>query len=428
MLQTLFHIPDKLDWLGGVPVFGFGALFWLWVVFSVGLICWLTWRQGFNAETRGHIPVLVIVGLAIAFLLPRIVEAQGLPVRGYGVMFLVGVVAGVGLAIRQARRMGLDPEIILGLSFWMFIGGVLGARTFYVVEYWHDFTHNAAGQPNTTGQTISEILNVTGGGLVVYGGLIGGLLAFAGFVRRYSLPALALCDLITPSMALGAALGRIGCFLNGCCYGGLCDWSWAVQFPERSPPYVRQAQTGQLYGLSITGPADAPPVISDVEPGSLAAEQGLKPGDRIAEINGVQVATVSQAHAAMEEVFFTSTRIVFKTEDGASPSWSLVPHPDRTRPVHPTQLYSTVDGAILCLLLLAYYPYRRRDGEVIALGLTLYPITRFLMEMIRTDEPGVLWGLTISQIVSLLLLIGVAGLWAYIVRQPAGSVLPASAT
>jgi len=239
------------------------------------------------------------------------------------------------------------------------------------------------------------------------------------------LPGLALCDLITPSMALGLALGRIGCFLNGCCYGDLCEWPWAVQFPEQSPPYARQAQTGQLYGFSITGPADAPPVVRDVETGSPAAAAGVKPGERITEINGAQVATMAQAHAALEEVFLTSTRLVLKVQDGASRSLSLMPHPPRTRPIHPTQLYSTVDAGILCLLLLAYYPYRKRDGEVIALGLTLYPITRFLMEMIRTDEPGLLLGLTISQIVSLLLLIGVAGLWAYLIRQPHGSVLPA---
>jgi len=425
MLQTLVHIPNEI---GGIPVFGFGLLFGLWALFSVGLICWLTWRQGFTAETRGHVPVLVIVGLAIAFLLPRIAETQGLPIRGYGVMLLAGVAAGVGLAMRQARRMGLDPEVILGLSFWMFIGGIIGARTFYVVEYWHDFTHNAQGQPNSLGQTLAEITNVTGGGLVVYGALIGGLLAFVAFVRRYSLPGLALCDLIAPSMALGLALGRIGCFLNGCCYGGLCDWPWAVQFPERSPPYMRQAQTGELYGLSITGPADAPPIVRHVEAGSPAARQGLQPGERIAEINGSKVETVAAANAAMEEVFLNSTRLALKMEDGAAHSWSIVPHPERTRPIHPTQLYSTIDGAILCLVLLAFYPFRRRDGEVIALGLTLYPITRFVMEMIRTDEPGLLLGLTISQIVSLLLLIGVAGLWAYLIRQPAGSVLPPAAS
>lgn len=425
MLQTLVHIPNEI---GGLPVFGVGILFGFWVLFSIGLVGWLTWRQGFNAETRGHIPVLVIVGLAIVFLLPRIAEAQGLPIRGYGVMLLAGVAAGVGLAMRRAWRMGIDPEIILGLSFWMFVGGILGARTFYVVEYWRDFTHNALGQPNSVGQTLAEILNVTGGGLVVYGALIGGLLAFVGFVRRYSLPGLALCDLIAPSMALGLALGRIGCFLNGCCYGGLCDWPWAVQFPERSPPYVRQAQTGELYGLSITGPGDAPPIVRHVEPGSMAAQQGIEPGERIVEINGSKVSTVAAAHAAMEEVFLSSTRLAMKVESGAVHSLSLMPHPERTRPIHPTQLYSTIDGAIICLVLLSFYPYRRRDGEVIALGLTLYPITRFLMEMIRTDEPGLLLGLTISQIVSLLLLIGVAGLWAYLIRQPAGSVLPSPAS
>jgi phosphatidylglycerol:prolipoprotein diacylglycerol transferase len=248
------------------------------------------------------------------------------------------------------------------------------------------------------------------------------------FVRRYSLPGLALCDMIAPAMALGLALGRIGCFLNGCCYGGLCEWPWGVQFPQRSPPYVRQAQTGELYGVAITGSAKAPPVVRAVEPGSAAAEQGIKVGERVVEINGAKVDTIGQAHAALEEVFLTSGRVAFKMEDGATPSFAVVPHPPQTRPIHPTQIYSTIDAGILCLLLLAFYPYRRRDGEVIALGLTLYPISRFLMEMIRTDEPGLLLGMTISQIVSLLLLAGVIGLWAYLIRQPPGTEFPSAAT
>jgi phosphatidylglycerol:prolipoprotein diacylglycerol transferase len=87
----------------------------------------------------------------------------------------------------------------------------------------------------------------------------------------------------------------------------------------------------------------------------------------------------------------------------------------RSLPVHPTQLYGVLDGLTLCLLLLAYAPFRRRDGELLALMMTLYPVTRFLQEMIRTDEAPVFGtGMTISQNVSLLMLIAAIGVWCYL--------------
>ena len=92
----------------------------------------------------------------------------------------------------------------------------------------------------------------------------------------------------------------------------------------------------------------------------------------------------------------------------------------RSLPVHPTQLYSTIDALILCLLLLVYDRFRRRDGALTALMMTIYPITRFLIENIRTDEAAI-WGtgLHISQNISLGLLAVAICLWIYILRRPA---------
>jgi phosphatidylglycerol:prolipoprotein diacylglycerol transferase len=93
--------------------------------------------------------------------------------------------------------------------------------------------------------------------------------------------------------------------------------------------------------------------------------------------------------------------------------------PSRSLRVHPTQLYSAVNAGLLGLFLWNYYPLRRRDGEVFALLITIYPVARFLLEMIRIDESSFLGtGLSISQNVSLLLLALVAGLWWYLSRQP----------
>ena len=99
--------------------------------------------------------------------------------------------------------------------------------------------------------------------------------------------------------------------------------------------------------------------------------------------------------------------------------------PQSSLPVHPAQLYSAVDALLLCLFLLAYYPYRRRDGEVFALMVTIHPIARFLQEIIRTDESAVFGtGLSISQNISLLMLVGAAGLWLYLTRLPRRVVWP----
>ncbi len=412
MRQTLFHIPIHAE-VFGLPLFGAGLLLALWAVVSLLVLAVLVRRNGFNQETQGYLPVLGMVGLVILFL-PRLADSQGLPVRGFGVMLLLALVAGVGLALRRARQVGLDPETILSLAFWMLISGILGARVFYIVQKWDEFPHG------NIQETVLSFLNVTQGGLVVYGSVIAASVALIAFCRRHRLPWLAVCDLIAPSLLLGLALGRVGCFMNGCCFGGVCDLPWAVSFPWRSPPHVRQAQLGQvdLHGIYVFGNEHDPPVIRDVAPSSAAADQGLKAGDRIDRINGVPIRTVVDAQMSL--LTASSEVVLGIAGDPRLKRWKVGELPPSRR-VHPTQLYSSLDGLVLCLFLYAWYPYRRRDGEVTAWMITLYPISRFLMESIRTDERKDILGMTISQNISLLLLLLGMTLWAYIRRQPAGT-------
>ena len=91
---------------------------------------------------------------------------------------------------------------------------------------------------------IFAIVNVAGGGLVVYGAFFGGMLGLGLFWWRHRVPLLATADLIAPSMLLGLALGRVGCLLNGCCYGGPCDLPWKVTFPWNSPVHQHEAEQG----------------------------------------------------------------------------------------------------------------------------------------------------------------------------------------
>lgn len=342
MCSELFRIP--YSW-GGVPIFGVGVLLAIWAVAGLGSFAVTVRRYGWNAETLSLLPLLALTGAAIVGL-PRIFPG-GLPVRGYGVMVLAGAAAGVWMATYRAQRAGVERELIWSMAFWLFIGGMIGGRAFYVIEYWHD----RFAAP-TFRETLLRVINFPEGGLVIYGALFGGVIGVLWFIRKNGMPVLATFDLIAPSMMVGLALGRIGCFLNGCCYGGPTSLPWAVRFPPKSPPYADQLASG---ALSATNP------------------------------------------------------------------------PPASLPIHPAQLYSTITAALIGWLLWSYYPFRRRDGQVVALMLMTYPISRFLEEIIRTDEPAVFGtGLSISQNISVAVFVAGIGLWFYLSKQPARIAWPAN--
>src|SRR5262249_28077449 len=131
---------------------------------------------------------------------------RGVPVRGYGLMLMLGIVAGVAVAIYRARSRGIPDEAILNLAFYLLVTGIVGARLFFVVQKWDQF------QGDSLRETLSSVLKFTEGGLVVYGALIGAGLGFLAFVVRSGTPALPLADVIAPSLLIGLALGRVGCF------------------------------------------------------------------------------------------------------------------------------------------------------------------------------------------------------------------------
>ena len=319
----------------------------------------------------------------------------------------------------------------------------------------------------TADVVLKRVLDVSKGGLVVFGSLIGGLGAALVYCYFRKAPFLAIADLIAPSLVLGLAIGRIGCLMNGCCYGSVCDQPWALEFPagenagtqlaaptSPSPPYAHQLGLGQLHGFRI-GEDDGKIVVREVVPGSAADKGGLRQGDVLLIINQLRVdkplrredgrltSAYSAAQSQLQELHRAHQRYA-ATKQGPPPELIVVTADDRkldltlrdergaptlpavSRPVHPTQIYAAVNGALLTLLLLAYYPFRRHDGEVIALLLTLYPITRIAEEMIRDDESKsyFLGIMTISQAISAGLLIAAGLLWIYVLTRPAGSALP----
>lgn len=417
MRQTLFYLPHEV---AGLPLFGAGWLLIALAVFAVVLLSWLWLRRGWTAEAQGYVPVLLVMAAAIYFVLPRLeVAGLGLPIRGYGAFMLAGVVAGVATAVYRAKQQQIDPDLIMSLAFWMFVAGIVGARAFFVVQYWESF------QRATLVQTIGQMLKFTEGGLVVYGSLAGALLAFVVFCRRQQLSALMIGDIIGPSMLLGLALGRIGCLMNGCCYGGVCEGGpvcisfpkySSVQRDKLSPPYEHQLRLGQLHGIRIGADDAGKVVIAAIDPAGPAAPTGIAVGTRIEELNGREIANVNEAHIILATGPPTLT---VQTADGKRYRWTTAGFPDRSLPVQPTQIYSSINALLLFAALWLFFPFRWKNGQVIFLTLGLYAIGRFVLEMIRTDESGYLGtSLTISQWVSVISLVALLALGFAIYRQP----------
>jgi phosphatidylglycerol:prolipoprotein diacylglycerol transferase len=161
-----------------------------------------------------------------------------LPVHSYGVMIALAFLAGLWTATRRARRENISGEIIADVTLWIMAGMILGARAVYVATYWQD---EFARQP------FLEIFMIQHGGLVYYGGLIGAIIAGIIYLRWKKLPLWRTADVLAPSIALGSVFGRIGCLLNGCCYGRACRLPWAIRFPDHSYVWDRQLQQ-QLIG------------------------------------------------------------------------------------------------------------------------------------------------------------------------------------
>jgi phosphatidylglycerol:prolipoprotein diacylglycerol transferase len=368
--------------------------------------------------------VALLIGAVIAFLLPHLeVQASdgtplGLPIRGYGSLLLGGVLAGLATAVYLARRVGLDTEIIFSLSIWMFVAGIVGARIFYLIQYWGGI------QAPTLRETVAEMLRFTEGGLVVYGGLVGALIAFLAFTTRHRLPTLLLADIIAPAMVIGLALGRMGCLMNGCCYGATApEFPLAIGFPRYtsveqgllSPPYAHQLRRGELHGIQFGESRDGPQ-IRRVQPNSPAAATGLKPGTRIRAVDG---RAVRDLHDVATVLMRSGPEIRLDADDGRQYQWTVGQLPRISHPVHATQVYAAVNAFLLFLFLMALFPFRSRNGQVFAALMTIYPVTRFLLELIRDDESGQFGTqLTISQLASIIALALVTALWVHLMRQP----------
>lgn len=156
-------------------------------------------------------------------LKPILFQLGGFSLHTFGLLVALAFMAGLWAGGKNAVRAGLKAEVIHDLAWWLILGGLVGARALYVVSYWErDF----AGKP------FGEIFAIWHGGLVYYGGLIGATLAGVAKLWRLKLPIWTVADCLAPGVALGHVFGRLGCLMNGCCYGRPTDAAWAIRYPR----------------------------------------------------------------------------------------------------------------------------------------------------------------------------------------------------
>jgi len=433
MRSTLFIVPHDL---AGIPLLGFGwGLILLTVVVLLAILT--RWRRGGSSvwtliQEQGW--VWVVTAAVLVWVLPRLEvvgptgEPLGIAVRGYGLFLMLAAVASIGLAAWRSERAGIGAEAILRMYPWTFAGGLIGARLFYVIQYFDDF------QRETIGQTLLAMAALTQGGLVVYGGLIGGTIASLWVVRRNGWPAWRLGDAIVPCIFVGLMFGRMGCLMHGCCFGGpaaVNDW-WTIRFPPGSPVYQQQLLTGELIGL---GAAPAEHAVANLQPGqrnlvvrrvrtgSLGDSAGIAVGDELTL--AVQPGSLERADPTrpVEEI---RVGLAAVREGRLIGQWAPEELPSSAMPVLATQVISALLAlaATLTLLGVEWWLHRRwrpQPGVLMLIGFCLYAVLRIYLEWLRIDEPGQFGtALSISQWVSVLVLgVSVATLVWRLRRSPA---------
>ncbi|HOF17996.1 MAG TPA: prolipoprotein diacylglyceryl transferase [Phycisphaerae bacterium] len=420
----------------------------------------------------------IIIDLGTFELLGRSIPLR---IFGYGLMLVMGFLCGITLARWRARRAGESADAITTCGILALIGGVVGARLAYVLENWRNFLHQK--------DVALEILNVTSGGLIYYGGVALATAMVLIYLRAKRLPVRRYLDIIAPSMMIGLAFGRAGCLLNGCCHGGPCDahWALATRFPlyseplvklngpgpfsdgtqGASPPYAHQLETGRVHPDSRLTYVVRVPLRDKHGRDILSAGRSqfkdrtfaLPPRDLHGRLTNDQLAPMLSETPTFEKDFYhlagadgllseEEWRRGIRAGDGllrGSEAWeeartfddnadgTLSPREMRayldirlgrllrqfdadhdgqfdaaeraavneylqadlyeiahhawSEPVRPAQALGIVNALLLAGLLLAFSRLRTREGQVFLLMVLLYPVTRFVLESIRADNP-----------------------------------------
>jgi len=303
----------------------------------------------------------------------------GMPIYGYGVMMVIGFFAALQLAKFLARRSGIDPEVFVNAGLIALVTGVIGARLSHVLENLGQYT-----DPHRSfGANFIDAINIRSGGLTFYGGMILATFCCIAYGLWKRVPVRLGMDIVAPALMVGLAFGRVGCFLNGCCYGAECSLPWGAAFPYGSNAFVEQYEHGEI------------------------------------EVPAALTVPTKDGHV----------RLMSKEEIRGKKDLEALADSVRAKPVQPTELYSAFNAFLIAAALLAFFSISPAPGRVFALMLLMDGASRFIMEMLRVEPPvwfkGSLdWSFSMG-ISAMLVIAGVAVAVLALLRMPVCRELPA---
>ena len=171
-------------------------------------------------------------------MLPQLFHIGRFFLPTYGLLVSTGVLVGLWISVRNSEKHGINPEHAWNLGILVVLCGIVGAKILYIVNDWGYYTAHP--------REIFGFATLQAGG-VFSGGLIGALAAAAWYIRKHHMPALGTCDAFAPGLAMGHAIGRVGCFAAGCCYGKPTEHFWGITF--KNP--LAQAWVGTPLGVPL---------------------------------------------------------------------------------------------------------------------------------------------------------------------------------
>ncbi len=299
-----------------------------------------------------------------------------LTIKSYGTLMVVGFLVAVHVLRWLGRREGIDPILITNASLYSLIAGIVGARIFYVLHYPEQFQEGWL-----------SVFKIWRGGLEFLGGVFLAVAVLIAYLAYHKLPLRKTLDVLAIGLMVGLGFGRIGCFLNGCCFGRPSDLPWAVRFPYNSFAYVSQINANPQRGRP--------------EP------QLLLPESTYGDFNDEYGKWHPKALASLTEG---------QRQDVTHGKWQCLP-------VQPTQLYESGMAFTVALLLYLFWSkgqrlrrlgqanvWAARSGLTMAFMLAAYGAVRFLLELLRDDNPFEWMRLTISQLLSIAMIIVGIGL------------------
>lgn len=274
-------------------------------------------------------------------------------IKSYGLMMVIGFIFAIILMRKMAHRIGENPENALNAALYVLLIGVVGARIFYVI---HNFKDQYADDP-------LSVFAVWKGGLELLGGVMLAIIFILIYLRFKKLSIRRYLDMLCTGLMMGLAFGRIGCLLNGCCFGAPTDHACSIRFPYESPSYYSQAFPN--YGRGREGPQL---IIPAEYYGYYKANGDWKK------------ASISNLYESLLKPFDTLTE---------QEKYEVKYGKYRALKVHPMQLYSSANALLLCGIL--YCIWRKlaltKPGFTLAWMFVLYGITRFFLEIFRDDNP-----------------------------------------